>query len=123
MARLRPPGRLARNAAEVNSWPALFAEGAVVGVNNEFVRLLVRNETSSLDRFGFGVVSGAGVAADLDLPLVAGWDYVHVCYWGPPLVAYGAATREEAKTPEKGASASEQILRGDCYRFRPIQGV
>ena len=76
------PGRLARNAAEVNSWPALFAEGAVVGVNNEFVRLLVRNETSSLDRFGFGVVSGAGVAADLDLPLVAGWDYVHVCYWG-----------------------------------------
>ena len=34
---------LARNPAEVDSWPALFAARAVVGVNNEVTRPLVRN--------------------------------------------------------------------------------
>jgi hypothetical protein len=38
----------------------------------------VRNETASLDRCGFGVVSGAAGLADLAYPVVSAGDYMYL---------------------------------------------
>ena len=139
-ARLRPPpAALARIAAEVQ-FLAGFSSRKVPswGVNNEFVRLAGahRDMGPRLDRFGFGCREWSGCCRRSRPPMVAGRDYVHVCYWGLrwSLIALlpgrrrrlrkgrsvGADLSDRAGSPWSGTRTASELLprRGRSTRKR-----